>query len=71
MNMRYEAALAGLLTYETAKRCPRGHPGIRYTSCGNCVQCTAERNKQTADAIKGLLDKARQAQRAGRKAGGS
>lgn len=41
------------------KRCPKGHPGIRYVSNGSCVECvrlTALENKKRKRIMKGMHD---------------
>jgi hypothetical protein len=36
---RSEAIMRGLPTYDTGRSCVHGHPSIRYTKTGICVEC--------------------------------
>lgn len=40
-----EAAALGLARYFTGKACKHGHLSERYTSTGQCAQCTAEQSQ--------------------------
>lgn len=45
-----EACLAGAPLYFTGKPCKAGHVSTRYTSTGNCVECTKIRNASFYEA---------------------
>ena len=53
MGKRIEAAKSGKSTYRGAW-CPAGHPGLRYVSNGQCVECVRRGNKAMAVRIREL-----------------
>lgn len=44
MISRADARVQGLTHYNTGKQCKHGHYGERFTSTGNCVECTKQRD---------------------------
>lgn len=51
-NARIAAIAAGKKRYTMTKPCRRGHLGERYASCGVCVQCNEERQKEWSATTK-------------------
>lgn len=51
---RLAAAKARQKTF-LGRPCPDGHNGLRYTSSGQCVECTKARGRVNNDAIRRLL----------------
>lgn len=58
---RNEAIRAGLFKYNTGKPCQRGHESLRYTSTGQCIECSARRTR----SVTVELHEKRRAARAG------
>lgn len=56
---QWEAAKAGLTKYFGPTPCKRGHGSERYTTTGQCVECTKIRAKKRQEAIKALRDVSR------------
>ena len=49
-----EAARQQLKHYQ-GQPCTKGHPGIRYTSSGQCVECVASATEARRERIRKLL----------------
>lgn len=49
---RQAAATAGILRYNTGRPCRNGHIADRYTSTGNCCECTKSANKDTSAKLR-------------------
>jgi hypothetical protein len=50
VSPRRRAKAAGHVRYVSKRPCPRGHVGERFTSCGSCVECRAQRTPEQAEA---------------------